>query len=317
MENSMGYATIINQIWRYTAMKNTITKKETRHLRVFFIATLLWTWTVGMIPVLLGINNTTLGNFIFCFSAGIAPSSVGVIMVFKTYTKEARRDYFKRFIPTLRGAWFALMYGLLLLAVMTAMLILFFGEYPNFVTVKGFAQNPLTILSFILFMYLWGPSNEEFGWRGYALDKLMVKYGFIKGSLILGFIWGIWHIPWIFYPLQLQYKAFQISPLWFIIFVLISMSFSLVISIAHILSKRNYFAGATIHGIGNAVLGLIYTEVSVAGSIWAKVAVIALDLTIIAVTLLVFGKKFKARCDEEIQQICINKEKFGMTEVYK
>lgn len=298
-------------------MKNTITKKETKHLQIFFIATLLWTWIVGMIPVLLGINDTTLGDYIFCFSAGIAPSCVGVIMVFKTYTKEARRDYFKRFIPTKRGAWFALLYGTLLLVAVTAMLILFFGEYPNFVTIKGFAQNPLTILSFISFMYLWGPSNEEFGWRGYALDKLLVKYGFMKGSLILGFIWGIWHIPWIFYPTQLQSKAFEISPLWFVLFVLNSMSFSLVIAIAHILSKRNYFAGATIHGIGNSVLGLIYTVVSVSGSNFAQVVELALEIIIIAVTLLVFGKKFKARCDEEIEQICINKEKFGMTEVYR
>jgi membrane protease YdiL (CAAX protease family) len=298
-------------------MKNTMTKKETRHLRIFFIATLLWTWIVGMIPVLLGINDTTLGDYIFCFSAGIAPSCVGVIMVFKTYTKEARRDYFKRFIPTWRGAWFALMYAALLLTAVTAMLILLFGEYPNFISIKGFVQNPLMILSFILFMYLWGPSNEEFGWRGYALDKLLVKFGFMKGSLILGFIWGIWHIPWIFYPTQLQSIAFEISPLWFVLFVLNSMSFSLVISIAHILSKRNYFAGATIHGIGNSVLGLIYTVVSVSGSIGAQVVGLLLEITIIAVTLLVFGKKFKARCDEEIQQICINKEKFGMTEVYK
>jgi len=296
-------------------MNHALTKRETKHLRIFFLATLLWTWIVGMIPVMLGINNTAIGDYIFVFSAGIAPSSVGIIMVLKTYTKEARRDYFKRFIPTWRGAWFAILYAVLLIAVMTAMLILSFGEYPDFITVKSFAQNPLMILSFILFMYLYGPSNEEFGWRGYALDKMLVKYGFLRGSLILGFIWGIWHLPWIFYLTQWQSQAFAISPVWFVAFVLQCMISSLVISIGHIISKRNYFTAATIHGVGNASLGLIYTGVSLRGSNIAQIVIIVLGLAIITVTLGVFGKKFNARCNEEIQEICLNKEKYGMTEV--
>lgn len=298
-------------------MNNELTKKETRHLRIFFIATLLWTWIVGMIPVILGINNTTIGDYIFVFTAGIAPSCVGVIMVLKTYTKEARRDYFKRFIPTWHGVWFVLIYLTLLILLMTAVLILFFGEYPDFVTIKGFIHNPLSVLDFIFFMYLYGPSNEEFGWRGYALDKMLVKHGFLKGSLILGFIWGIWHLPWIFYSTQWQSQAFAISPLWFVAFVLQCMTSSLVISIGHIISKRNYFTAATIHGVGNASLGLIYTVVSLSGSNIAQVVIIALGLTIVTVTLGVFGKKFNARCNDEIQEICLNKEKYGMIEVYR
>lgn len=89
------------------------------------------------------------------------------------------------------------------------------------------------------------------------------------------------------------------------------------LSIAHILSKRNCFAAATIHGIGNAALGLLFTSLSVSGSNLAQINMIALNLTIVVVTMLVFGNKFKARCDEEVEQICINKERFGMTEVYK
>lgn len=34
-------------------------------------------------------------------------------------------------------------------------------------------------------------------------------------------------------------------------------------------------------------------------------------------TLEVFGKKFNARCNEEIQEICLYKEKYSMTEVYR
>lgn len=290
---------------------NEFTRKETRHLRTFFAATLLWTWTIGMIPVLLGINNNMLDETIFVFTAGIAPSCAGLIMVFKTYTKEARKDCFKRFIPTLRGVWFVLLYFLMLLLLLTAVLVLFFGEYPDFVTVKGFLGNPLSILSFIFFMYLYGPSNEEFGWRGYALDTMMVKYGFLKGSLLLGFIWGIWHLPWIFYPSQWQSQAFAVSPLWFAAFVLQCMTSSLVISIGYIISRRNYFIAATIHGIGNASLRLLYTKVSLEDSNAAQLVMIALGLIIVAVTLTVFGQQFSQRYNEQIREICRNKEKFS------
>lgn len=298
-------------------MNAKLTKKETRHLRIFFIATLLWTWIVGMIPVMLGINNTMLGDYLFVFTAGIAPSFVGVIMVVKTYTKEARKDYFKRFIPTWRGVWFVLVYTLVLMFLMTAALILVLGEYPDFAMIKGFFRNPLSILGFIFFMYLYGPANEEFGWRGYALDKMLVKYGFIKGSLILGFIWGIWHLPWIFYATQWQSQAFHMSPLWLLAFILQCMTSSLVISIGYILSKRNYFTAATLHGVGNASLGLIYTMVSLAGNNMAQIVFIALGLSLTFVALGVFGKKFNALFEEVIQSICINKDEFGMTEIYR
>lgn len=304
-------------IWDWgTRMNIGLTNKETRHLKIFFIATLLWTWIVGMIPVMLGINDTTLGDFIFIFTAGIAPSCVGIIMVLKTYTKDARKDYFRRFIPTWRGAWFVLVYMVLLVSIMTAMLSSFLGEYPDYVMVRGFIQNPLSILAFIFFLYLYGPSNEEFGWRGYALDKLLVKYGFLKGSLILGFIWGIWHLPWIFYPTQWQSQSFAISPLWFVAFILQCMSASVVISMGYILSRRNYFTAATIHGVGNSSLGLIYLMISLAGSNMAQFVIIALNMTIAAVILGVFGKQFSRRFNEEIQQICLNKTKYGMTDVY-
>ena len=133
-------------------MKNEISKKETKHLWIFFAATILWTWIVGMIPVMLGINNTTMGDYLFVFTASIAPSCVGIIMVLKTYTKEARRDYFERFIPTWHGAWFVLFYLALFILLMTGALSLSLGEYPDFQTLKGFMQNPLSELSFIFFV---------------------------------------------------------------------------------------------------------------------------------------------------------------------
>ncbi len=56
-----------------------------------------------------------------------------------------------------------------------------------------------------------GPLNEEFGWRGYSLDKLLVRVGFVGSTVILGLIWGIWHFFWSFIPGQAQFEIFNYS----------------------------------------------------------------------------------------------------------
>jgi len=49
----------------------------------------------------------------------------------------------------------------------------------------------IIILIAILFSPLW----EEIGWRGYALPLLQNICNPLTASLILGFLWGLWHLP--------------------------------------------------------------------------------------------------------------------------
>ena len=37
--------------------------------------------------------------------------------------------------------------------------------------------------------------GEEFGWRGLLQDQLIGHLGFFPGVALLGFVWGIWHLP--------------------------------------------------------------------------------------------------------------------------
>lgn len=42
--------------------------------------------------------------------------------------------------------------------------------------------------------------GEEFGWRGFAYPRMARLYGPVAGSLILGAVWGIWHLGMLFTP---------------------------------------------------------------------------------------------------------------------
>jgi membrane protease YdiL (CAAX protease family) len=56
---------------------------------------------------------------------------------------------------------------------------------------ETFAPIPL----FAVILFFTGGPLEEFGWRGYALPRLLDKFTMPAAGLILGILHGLWHIP--------------------------------------------------------------------------------------------------------------------------
>ena len=89
--------------------------------------------------------------------------------------------------------------------------------------------------------------GEEIGWRGYLQNKLVNSFGGLNGVLILGFIWGIWHLP-----ISLQGHNLPENPLLeaFITTPLMCIALSLIIAYIG-LNSKSIFIGLLLHTTNN------------------------------------------------------------------
>src|SRR5258708_4380905 len=60
--------------------------------------------------------------------------------------------------------------------------------------VRSLQFVPLFLLRLVLEIFTSGLAEEP-GWRGFALPRLQRQRGPLLGTLILGLLWGCWHLP--------------------------------------------------------------------------------------------------------------------------
>jgi len=70
------------------------------------------------------------------------------------------------------------------------------GEWPRF----GHESWYTIVMAIVVAGIIGGPLGEEVGWRGFALPRLAARLGLARASVLLGIVWGCWHLPVFFIP---------------------------------------------------------------------------------------------------------------------
>ncbi len=118
-----------------------------------------------------------------------APAVAAVTLIWRYYGIRGLGSYFRRLtlwrMPL--AWWLFLLFGIPGLFYLAAV-------------IAGTIADPFpyipwyTVLPALLFMLFLGPI-EEFGWRGLALPLLQRRLAPLWAGLIVGIIWGVWHLP--------------------------------------------------------------------------------------------------------------------------
>ncbi len=119
-----------------------------------------------------------------------------------------------------------------------------------FPTEISVAPIVLAIPYFILMLVI-GGGQEEFGWRGYAQEPLQEKIGVIPASLVIGVIWGIWHLPLWFMTGDLH-SAYS-----FLAFVMMTTSISIIYAWLYNSSGKKLIVVMFFHAMSNTAAPLL------------------------------------------------------------
>ncbi len=203
-----------------------------RQLIVFFVIAFVLTWA-AWIPVFrypdqVPSQISFIGLFAPALSAllvaGLANGKSGILNIFRKY-----------FTWHLDVKWSLLAFLLIPVIFLFAALLITKVNFQRL----WIGNSWLFIAGSFLFLIVIN-SGEEVGWRGFALPRLQEVLGNpLLASLILGIIWGVWHLPEYLNPAQSSFP--------FPVFLLFTTGISILYTVLYNRSSGSILVAVILH----------------------------------------------------------------------
>jgi len=147
-------------------------------------------------------------------------------------------------------------------------------------------SNPFLIaVGFVYIFFLGGPLQEEFGWRGYALDRLQARWNALASSLMLGVLWGAWHLPLFFIKGTIQSQ----TPVWD--FMILILCGTILFTWLYNNTGDSILAAMLFHTMNNLSFFIFPTLATALGGLYLLI----LNVVFVATVLIIWGPKTLVR----------------------
>lgn len=167
-----------------------------RRFLVFSVATCAFSWACWL-PIVSSLGSSPFESpapTLLLFMLGAyGPTLMGIALTYFYEGRAGTKELFKRALSARAGArWLGV-------ALLVGPIV-----YAAAVTIYAALGGPLGAVNYGLLPWLpvvfvvpivFGPLAEEFGWRGFALPLLDHEHRVIASSVLLGFVWALWHAP--------------------------------------------------------------------------------------------------------------------------
>lgn len=175
-----------------------------RHpLATYFLVAFLGTW-LTILPMVLGQDGIGLLPFhlseaafqlIYIGACYTGPLLAAVLVTAVESGRQGVGQFLRRIVQWRVGFhWY-----LIALFSFVSVWLVTFSLILDGAPVIHLIQNPSLLYTVFLpsiMMRIFIPSlGEEPGWRGFALPRLQTRFGPLQGTVVLGFLHGLWHLP--------------------------------------------------------------------------------------------------------------------------
>jgi uncharacterized protein len=166
--------------------------KNSQLITFFGLAFIIsWIFWVPLMLEKLDLISIEFPPYFYVFG-GLGPILAAIIMTARNRGKDGVRNLMGRLmIWRVRWYWYAVVLFLPAVIHFLSLIPLLVLDIPfsDFSLTMGVGYWVSLIFSFFILLM------EEVGWRGYALPRLQLNNSALNSSIILGLLWGIWHIP--------------------------------------------------------------------------------------------------------------------------
>jgi membrane protease YdiL (CAAX protease family) len=217
------------------------------------------TWICGFVMAA-QVRNGGEKNLILLLLAYLGPYFAALLVMFFFHDREFRADFRKRIysLKLIRAKYVPLVLFIMPVGLVLSILIsILFGQPVEQLRLAE-EFNVLDgeiILSMIILLLV--PFLEELGWRGYGVDSLLDRFNLFTGSLIFGFLWGLWHLPVFFIPNSYQASLWQQNPIFAINFFVGIIPLAIIANYIYVKNNRSILLIIVFHWMVNYSLEIL------------------------------------------------------------